>query len=155
MLRTAAIVLTATLFATLAIGCSSGPQAVQQAELKQAIETGIFTKFIDTGPSTDGKPVAFAAVTAKAGDANAVRCDYQDETGSGTVSLIVIRIEDTQPPTYQKLSAKAAFSLLYEATQYGAETYHTSEIVGNAKFHTAFPSDANGERHFLLSNCTT
>lgn len=152
MIRT---IFTAALLA-FATACSKSPEAVQQAQYQKKIETAIFTKFIDNGPLTDGRPVLFVVVNASPDDKNSLRCTYRIQPNQKISSLMsIFRVSEAEPH-FHPLSPREARDVLAEARSHGAEASRLAELLGKhaVKLYDPFPRDETTlQRHFIFDEC--
>ena len=140
----------------LATACSKSPEAAKQESYQKEIETEIFTKFIDNGPLTDGRPVLFVVVKTTPDDQNALRCTYRLAPNEKTTSpMTVFRVSETEPH-FHPLSPREARDLLTEARSHGAEASRIAELLGKhaVKLYDPFPRDETTlQRHFIFDEC--
>ncbi|MGH7662448.1 MAG: hypothetical protein ACRENA_16210 [Vulcanimicrobiaceae bacterium] len=141
--------------------CSRSSEAQQQAAYAKAIANEVITKFI-LRDATDPAHIigAYAVIKAQQTDSGAIWCTYETP-GAGTssassfVRLLKIQSQIEQNRLfYSVVDANDALGIMQAAPKEGDGMSKIAEILGaRPAGYDPFPTNANGERHFLFTAC--
>ncbi|GEM_PF-4643854 len=142
--------------------CSRNSEAQQQAAYAKAVENDVVTKFILRDAADPGRIIgAYAVVKAQQSDPGAIWCTYETPgaaTSSTSSFVRLLRIQSQLEQNrlfYSVVATNDALSIMQAAPKDGDGMSKIAEILGTRPAgYDPFPSDANGERHFLFSGCS-
>lgn len=143
------------------VACSHNSDAQQQAAYAKAVETDVVTKFILRDPNDPGNITgAYAVIRAQSSDSGAIWCTYETPGASQSSASSYVRLLKIQSDVehnrlrYELLAPDDALGVIQAAPITGDSMSKISEILGTRPAgYDPFPTDANGNRRFLISSC--